>query len=98
MFIKTDNGCIIDTDFVEEYSRIPNPGNGIGGWYGMFRIYEHRGLNVGANMALAFKHWAKERSYPDDELTIEEIIEDNKVYNPLYEKYAKDIEKYLMLI
>jgi hypothetical protein len=100
MFIELYNGSIVDTDFEEEYGEINNPLGGIGGWYGMFRVYEDRELNVGANMALAFKfwinYWNDNVDYPS--ITLEEIIKNNKKYNPLYEKYAKDIEKYLMLI
>lgn len=74
--------------------------DGMGGWYGIFSIYKSRELNVGANMALAFKYWSNYCSGPDAdyELTVQEIIEDNELHNPLYPKYKDDIEKYLLLI
>ena len=100
MFIKTEDHYIIDTDFTEVYGWIAHPDYyGAGGWYGMFYVYESRGLDVAANMALAFKHWAEKcSSYPDDELTVQDIIKDNERYNPLYPKYAEEIQKYLMLV
>lgn len=100
VFIRIENGYVIDSTFEEEYEWIKNPNGGSGGWYGMFRVYEDKRLSVAANMAVAFKYWSKTASTPliDYILTIQDIIEDNKKYNPIYEKYAKDIEKYLLLI
>ena len=100
MFLKIINGAIQDTDFEEEYDQIRNPNGGMGGWYGMFRVYEDSGLDVASNMALAFKYWSDYCSGPDAdyELTIQEIIEYNELHNPLYPKYKDDIEKYLLLV
>jgi len=101
MFIKLENGFVIDTGFEVNYEAISNPIGGVGGWYGIFLVYEIRGENVGANMALAFKYWSEYCSRDPDpymKLTIEDIMRDNELHNALYPKYKNDIEKYLMLM
>jgi hypothetical protein len=65
MFVSMLNGAIQDTDFEEEYDQIRNPNGGMGGWYGIFLLYKSRGLDVGANIALAFKYWSDYCSGPD---------------------------------
>jgi|SRR5271165_6127027 len=59
--------------------------------YIVIKIYERRNLPVLHNLALAIK-WLS--SYA----SIHDIVSDNIKHNPLYTKYADDVEKYLMLI
>jgi hypothetical protein len=51
--------------------------------------YSKRNLNVAANLAVAFV-WS---GFP-----IDELIEINKEYNPLFLPYEKDLQKYLVLL
>ena len=51
--------------------------------------YEKRGLNVPSNLIKAILWYHKQ--FPH--ISIQQIIEDNKKYNPKFSKYEKDIEK-----
>lgn len=99
MFVKINGDNVVDTDF-EERCFSSSDERRQGGWFSVFAIYEDRGLNVAANMALAFKYWA------DQQGTIIQYVIDKQnknydtpwCYNSLYSKYADEINKYLMLI
>ena len=56
--------------------------------------YEKRKLNVAANLALAFLYLHK--NYRN--ISIQQIIEWNKQYNPKFAQYEKDLEKYMVLL
>jgi hypothetical protein len=56
--------------------------------------YSKRNLNVAANLAVAFVWYNKE--YPD--CPIQQLIDSNKKYNPLFSQYEKDLQKYLVLL
>ena len=87
-FIEDDDFKeVIENDFDSELIRIIFT-------HAVIETYEKRNLNVPANLAIGFK-WFSEVSYTG--ISIQEIIDYNKEHNPLYGKYADDVEKYLML-
>ena len=95
MFVKfdkhpDDGKCwtIVDTDFIE--NQVAN------NWEAFFSVYEKRGLNVAANVALMFRHMKNEYNRIMW-ITIDVLVAENE-RNPLYSKYANDINKYLMLM
>ena len=57
--------------------------------------YSKRNLNVGKNLVLAFVWYSK--LYPDWG-SIQQMIERNKKYNPLFQQYEEDLQKYLLLL
>ena|SRR5271165_3058051 len=63
--------------------------------HAVIETYEKRNLNVPANLALAFKWFFEIYA---GKVSIEDIIKYNKRDNPLYAKYADDVDKYLMLM
>lgn len=89
MFIKWELDTLYDTDFED---------NCKGVWKDIFLAYEKRGMNVAANMAIAFKWLIQTRQNINQNLNINDIIEHNEKDNTLYAKYKEDIEKYLILI
>jgi hypothetical protein len=56
--------------------------------------YGKRNLNVAANIALALV-WGQKQYF---DWFIQQIIDDNKEYNQLFQQYEKDIQKYLTLL
>jgi hypothetical protein len=56
--------------------------------------YSKRNLNVVANLAVAFA-WSN-KLYPG--WSIQEIIDDNEKWNPLFLPYEEDLQKYLALL
>ena len=56
--------------------------------------YSKRKLNVGKNLMLAFVWRNKQRPY----WSIQEMIDYNKKYNPLFSQYEEDLQKYLLLL
>ena len=56
--------------------------------------YSKRKLNVAKNLMLAFV-WCNKK-YPNR--SIQQIIDYNKKYNPLFAQYEEDLQKYLPLI
>jgi hypothetical protein len=61
----------------------------------VIREYSKRNLNVAANLAAAFVWLLKQ--YPFRR-SIQQIIDDNKEYNPLFPPYEEDLQKYLVLL
>ena len=72
--------------------------SGVGVWdgvgVGVIQEYSKRKLNVAKNLMLAFVWYNK--SYPW--WPIQEIIDHNKKYNPLFSQYEEDLQKYLLLL
>ena len=56
--------------------------------------YSKRNLNVGKNLMLAFV-WCN-KQYPN--WSIQQTIDHNKKYNPLFSQYEEDLQKYLLLL
>jgi hypothetical protein len=56
--------------------------------------YEKRNLNVAANLMAAILYHHKK--YPH--ISVPQIIEWNKKYNPKFAKYENDLQKYLCLL
>ena len=84
---------IIDSDFEEVVVGVVVE---VGAWVGVAVIetYEKRKLNVAANLVLAILCFHK--LYPN--ISIQEVIEDNRKYNPKFAQYEGDIEKYMVLL
>jgi hypothetical protein len=64
----------------------------IGG--GVIQEYSKRNLNVAANLAVAFVWCDRVVRW----WSIEQLIDLNKKYNPLFSQYEKDLQKYLVLL
>jgi hypothetical protein len=60
--------------------------------------YSKRGLNVAANLAVAFNWIHKQYPYFSTQNSIQDIINLNKKNNPLFQQYEEDLQKYLVLI
>ena len=56
--------------------------------------YSKRKLNVGKNLMLAFVWYNKQHPY----WSIQEMIDYNKEYDPLFPQYEEEIQKYLPLL
>ncbi|SRR5258708_4884531 len=86
---------IVDSEFEEigesDHSEEQGVGDGMG--VGVIDTYEKRKLNVAANLIRAFIWSSKKDDWP-----ISDIVKQNKLRNPKFAKYEKDIEKYLLLI
>jgi hypothetical protein len=71
-----------------------------GVWYSdmigsvVIQEYGKRNLNVAANLAIALV-WLNKK-YPC--WSIQDMIDHNKKYNPLFPPYEKDLQKYLVLL
>ena len=83
---------LIDSDFEVEVEFGVDVGVEIA--VAVIDTYEKRKLNVAANLALAFLYLNK--NY--DNISIQQIINWNKQYNPKFAQYEKDLEKYMVLI
>ena len=78
--------------------------SGVGIWVGVMvgvavgiaviQEYSKRNLNVGKNLMLAFVWHNKKYHY----WSIQQLIDYNKKYNPLFSQYEEDLQKYLTLI
>jgi hypothetical protein len=55
--------------------------------------YSKRNLNVAANLIKGFIWYNKQYAH-----SIQHIIAYNKKYNPLFQRYEKDLQKYLVLL
>ena len=55
--------------------------------------YEKRNLNVAANLMLVIIYISKEYG-----VSVQQIINYNKQYNPKFAQYEEDLEKYMVLI
>jgi hypothetical protein len=55
--------------------------------------YSKRKLNVAANLAIAFVWLHKLYPY----YSVQDLINYNKKYNPLFQQYEEDLNKYLVL-
>jgi hypothetical protein len=56
--------------------------------------YGKRNLNVAANLATAFV-WM-DKQFPH--YSVQDVINVNKKYNPLFKQYEEDLQKYLVLL
>lgn len=85
---------IIDTNFEETIGTCGSIGE-VGAVFGsaIIDLYEKKNLKVALNLVMAFSHYGKKYNR-----TISELIENNKKYNPKYNRYQNDIEKYLLLM
>ena len=86
---------IIDSDF-EEVVVVVGVGVGVavGVAVAVIDTYEKRNLNVAANLIKSILYIHKK--YPD--ISIREIIETNRKYNPKFAKYEEELNKYLCLV
>ena len=84
-----------------EFGTVSGVCGGVGVWaevgvgIAVIQEYSKRKLNVGKNLVLAFVWYSK--LYPDW-WSIQQMIERNKKYNPLFSQYEEDIQKYLLLL
>ena len=69
-------------------------GIAVGFGISVIQEYAKRNLNVAKNLAVAFAWYSRQ----DPETSIENIIEYNKKYNPLFSQYEEDLQKYLLLL
>ncbi len=72
-------------------------GVGVGVWVevaAVIEVYEKRNLNVAANLIRTILYLHKQ--YPD--YSIQEIIEENRKYDPKFSLYEEDLNKYLCLL
>ncbi len=60
---------------------------------GIIKFYEERNLDVAANLARAILFLKEKYNY-----TLEDVIKWNIKYNPKYQKYHEEVQKYLMLL
>ena len=81
---------ITDSDF----GTISGVGGGVGVGVAVIQEYSQRKLNVAKNLMLFFI-WCNKK-YPNR--SIQEIIDYNKKYNPLFSQYEEDLQKYLLLL
>jgi hypothetical protein len=56
--------------------------------------YSKRNLNVAANLIRAFVWYNKLHPY----WSIQQLIDHNKMHNPLFQQYEEDLQKYLALL
>ena len=56
--------------------------------------YSQRKLNVAKNLMLVFIWYNKQYHY----WSIQQLIDYNKKYNPLFSQYEEDLQKYLLLL
>jgi hypothetical protein len=71
----------------------------IGNWVGnvgtaVIQEYSKRNLNVAVNLMMAFVWFNK--TFPN--WSIQQIIDYNKKYTPLFPQYEEDLQKYLVLL
>ena len=69
-------------------------GVGVGVEVAVIQEYSQRKLNVAKNLMLFFI-WCNKKN---PNRSIQEIIDYNKKYNPLFSQYEEDLQKYLILI
>ena len=60
----------------------------------VIEVYEKRNLNVAANLLKFILYLHKQ--YPH--YMIQQIIKDNRKYNPKFPKYEEDLNKYMVLL
>ena len=87
---------ITDTDFVEVGAGALGAGGATSGADradAVINVYSKRNLNVPANLILLFKFYSSRYGW-----TIEDQIDWCKKYTLGFDKYEKDLEKYLTLI
>ena len=87
---------LIDSDFgtVSGVGVVGGGGVGVGVAIAVIQEYSQRKLNVAKNLMRAFI-WHN-KLYPW--WSIQEMIDCNKEYNPLFSQYEEDIQKYLPLL
>jgi hypothetical protein len=66
--------------------------------YNIVKVYEKRKLNVAANIILYLNFLPKNISINEWLGMFKEEFYDRKLYDYVFDKYGKDIEKYLLLI
>jgi hypothetical protein len=62
--------------------------------FSIIKEYSKRNLNVAANLAAAFALHQKEYPY----LLIQDMVDHNKKYNPLFPQHEENLQKYLLLL
>ena len=92
--VDSDFGTISGVGVEVEVGVGVGVGFGIGVGVAVIQEYSKRKLNVGKNLMLAFVWRNKQRPY----WSIQEMIDYNKKYNPLFSQYEEDIQKYLSLL
>ena len=89
---------IIDSDFEDVGVAVAvEVGVGIWVWVGVAAVieeYEKRNLPVAANLITAILYTHKRHPV----YSIQEIIEENRKYNPKFAQYEEDLNKYLCLL
>ena len=85
---------LTDSDFGTVSGVVVDDGLGGGVGVAVIQEYSKRKLNVAANLALAFVWHNKLNPY----YSIQQMIERNKKYNPLFLQYEEDLQKYLLLL
>jgi hypothetical protein len=76
---------IVDSEFGE--------GVGVGVGVAVIQEYSKRNLTVAPNLVRAMQLVSKKYGY-----SIQQIIDWNKQYNPLYKQYQEEVDKYLTLL
>ena len=85
---------LTDSDFGTISGVDDEIGVGIGVGVAVIQEYSKRKLNVAKNLMLAFVWHNKKYPY----YSIQQMIDNNKKYNPLFSQYEEDLQKYLPLI
>jgi hypothetical protein len=100
---SNENGKIIIED--DDFSEIVYPtmkDGALGGLnymlYNIVKCYEKRNLNVSAAIVGYFNYLPKNISINEWLNIIKRETFDKKLYNYVFDKYGKDVEKYLILI
>jgi len=84
---------IIDSDFEEVVVGV-GVVVGVEVWIAVIEVYKKRNLNVAANLMKTILYLNKLFPY----YSIQQIIEDNRKYNPKFAQYEEDLNKYLCLL
>jgi hypothetical protein len=85
---------ITDSEFIDRIVVAPPAHHGLaeGLGYAVIKCYGDRNLPVAPNLVRAFQN------HCTNDWSMEFVIWMNKENNPLYYKYAKQVERYLLLI
>ena len=85
---------LVDSDFgTVSGVGVDMAGVDVGVAIAVIQEYSQRNLNVAKNLMLAFIWYNKK--YP---ISIQQQINHNKQYNPLFPPYEEDLQKYLLLL
>ena len=98
VFGKKDYNCSYKYELVDSEFGTVSGGvvvvPGIDIWIVIIQEYSQRNLNVAANLAVAFVWHSKLYPY----FSIQDIINYNRQFNPLFLQYEEDLQKYLLLL